>query len=597
MNFQTCFFLILCLLRGNPNYSLPPTKEKRAQMSLTTPLLAGEEDGPPSLSYQPIPGMIESEQDSADDHLSRLVALSSLHPEGPLLLQPNRYSLISQYHHAEGSSSSPLWATTSTRRRRPAEPSQAGNTVLAASCFVLYIGLIWGAYLSPVWSKENLHISLMQNLDFENVSPSILVQLASATSERTGILASTTTTIKVSSLSTLLQDLFDTKQYILLFLVWLTGLVLPCLCMIVHPVMMWTDLQNGVHLHQRIGNPFSGRNLIENLNRFVLSSIFIFMMITITTDMIDVEVGATHLRLANQSFAPMAGFGIAVVFATAGIVTLRLPSSTKTMSGQNMEVDTGSTTATPPRRLIDQPWTLIDDQDEPPPMRVLEDTSLQSYEPSPNEPDTSTRRLEQHESSETPRPLTVPQKIFVYQLGLLSVVLWLPSLYVPFCALTVKGFAVDFIVAKPSLRLYLWDIPIHLWSTNHQSGTPMWITLTMVAIVVLSVIVVPLFLTCLGAFVWLADDRWSAPSLRYLYAWHPGACGPVFGIVSLLLLPNLRYFASFNDTQFCRIVSSFIGEGCLEIEGRILPGAYFLLIQSLVLECFLHYTFLWSSYF
>jgi len=105
--------------------------------------------------------------------------------------------------------------------------------------------------------------------------------------------------------------------------------------------------------------------------------------------------------------------------------------------------------------------------------------------------------------------------------------------------------------------------------------------------------------TVLAVATWmtLMSDRRSTYR-RWLYTVHPAVGGIVVAMALLgathMLGPWSRYV--FNDKRqtICDALESNIGENCLTINASARLGAWFFVLQSVLLEAFVDLTLLWN---
>ena len=166
--------------------------------------------------------------------------------------------------------------------------------------------------------------------------------------------------------------------------------------------------------------------------------------------------------------------------------------------------------------------------------------------------------------------ITFAQRVLVYQLGVLSLILWLPSMYLPILRLSYSGAALDFL-KDSRLQVFLWDIPLILGRHGSDSGSAPWIMGLLGFLHLSTLIILPLLASCLCVLVWLGDPFWSKPSKRVLFAIQPGMAGTVFVVALWGTLHALYPTLAFHE-HACRLIQ-LPTEPCLSLHGRTLPGA------------------------
>jgi hypothetical protein len=196
--------------------------------------------------------------------------------------------------------------------------------------------------------------------------------------------------------------------------------------------------------------------------------------------------------------------------------------------------------------------------------------------------------------------LTFWQKFTAFQLGLLSTVLWIPALYLPMLIVSYSGVAREFLQTS-SLRIFVWQVPSTIWQQQAgQTTTPVWILIFLIILLLVTMLILPVLATCLGILAWLGEGKWSNCSQAWLYAIHPALGGIVFSVALLgtvhALTPLGEYTLNHQETWgICKELKQLSGEPCLAVHARLLPGAWFYLVQSIVLETFVIVTLRWCS--
>jgi hypothetical protein len=150
-----------------------------------------------------------------------------------------------------------------------------------------------------------------------------------------------------------------------------------------------------------------------------------------------------------------------------------------------------------------------------------------------------------------------------------------------------------------SLKVFLWQIPALLWTQGVQAGTAQWILLAVGFTLVTVVIVLPVVATCLGIAVWLGETAVSYRSRSWLYCIHPALGGLVFALAVIATMSALHPLGNLlldedGTTGMCNKFQQAVGESCLTLTGTLLPGAWFFLLQSIVLDMFVAVTLRWT---
>ena len=214
------------------------------------------------------------------------------------------------------------------------------------------------------------------------------------------------------------------------------------------------------------------------------------------------------------------------------------------------------------------------------------------------------------------RRVTFCHKVLVFQLGLLTVVLWMPCWYTPFWRATAPSPR----RSTGTVAHYWGEIPFQLRQRALEAGTDPWIVALLEFWAVVSLLVVPLLASGLGLGVWLGEGRWSVRCRHWLYCLQPALGGVV---ASTALLAWLQLRCSFHPAAASSSSSSSTlscgaglfalgwggGGGSCGIGGpfgldwaadyssrtiELRSGAWSWVFQSLALEVFVGLTLQWS---
>lgn len=175
---------------------------------------------------------------------------------------------------------------------------------------------------------------------------------------------------------------------------------------------------------------------------------------------------------------------------------------------------------------------------------------------------------------------------FTWQLGLATGVLLLPSFSLPILQLSYQGLAAEFMTTTQR-EVCLWQLPRLLW---HPCTDNKWMVVLCQVILILQIVVLPL----VGLLCGLASLR-SSSLQKYVYrkclsCIHPMMNGLTFACTVILFAPGLesitRYLFNEDSSGLCDKFNNTLGEPCLTVSGSTLPGAWFFLAQSLLLEVF-----------
>lgn len=236
-------------------------------------------------------------------------------------------------------------------------------------------------------------------------------------------------------------------------------------------------------------------------------------------------------------------------------------------------------------------------------MRVLEESPepavLQQQRPpdSPSTPELIDEQLACHHSeSSATTTLSFGQKVWAFQLGVVSLVFWIPALYLPLFYISYTGLAREFLTTR-HWSVFVWQVPRLLWTQGRAAGTAIWLLLLVGVVVLSCLLIVPLIVTCLCLTTWLTEGSVRRKSCHWLDCLAPVSSGGlVFGLALVTTVPALETLseAVLDGSTICDIVHNVVGETCLVMHGRLLSGAWFYLAQSIVLQAFCVVTLKWS---
>lgn len=475
-----------------------------------------------------------------------------------------------------------------SQARPPLHPSNLATrgplvVITAGSLSLLHLGFIWGSYLSDVWSETHLTISIRWQ---QTLMPIL------------GVL--TDTLIRASSLASLLQDLDVSGSYTLMVLLWIVSLILPCAFMILSPSWVLNDLAHPIKMENRVRAFFNSRTLLELTMRFSFLVLFVFLMLNLSTSFIEFHWTDTDVFIQNKIVGGLAAYTFGIASAVTMIVILRspLPPSSNV---RVLRTEVAPAAATPPPVRKPPPSAFRhyyrnaheDAEDET--MPVLEDSPSRRQD-IPSEP--STPELIEESDIPTP-PSRPPEKIpicyrlIIFQLGLITVALWLPSLYLPIFRFDYSGFAATFMSA-PSVKVFLWQLPILVWKHGKQAGTTPLILAVIASILVLTLIALPMLGTCLGVFVWIGEGDWVIKTRQWLYCIQPACTGLVLSTALLSLVHSINPLSNMllDGSGVCEKFAQALGDDCSIVTASLPRGAWFFLVHSISLEAFVCLT-LW----
>ena len=545
---------------------------------MQSPLLSGEDaDATPSLSAGP-PLVEESEFSRLIAQRSPLDALAERFEEGNSGAIPSNLLFLdvgpNDLVHGRCSS-----AISVIPARGPF------TTAIAGTLAILHLFFVWAAYTSDIWAESRVRISIAWQEQY--------LPLLNDAKE---------TVIHSTNLMSLLQDLNASRNYLLMFLLWSVSLLLPCAFMIVSPTFVLADSMSPI-LYASRSRSWTGRGILECLMRWALFTFYVIMLLSLATSFIELQWTDTTIQAGNRARGPLAAYLVGITCAVALAGLLRSPPASGAIGSTVEEAETSSGIAlvrSPPPHAFQHPWMPINQEDQPA-MTVLEETSQEPFdrkreEPTPSGLSTPDLVPENDGGEGKSSDLSFWKKFAAFQFGLLSVILWIPVVYLPFVHISYGGVATNFL-SESTLRLYVWDISFSLWRQGVEFGTPIWILLTASSILLLTTMVLPLLASCLGVVAWVGEGELSTKCYAWLFACNPALGGTVYAVAVLAmthaLTPLSQSLLNQESAGICQKFSDMTGETCLDVSATPLPGIWFYFAQSIMLELFVLVTLKW----
>mmetsp|Transcript_1165 Transcript_1165/g.3235 ORF Transcript_1165/g.3235 Transcript_1165/m.3235 type:complete len:534 (+) Transcript_1165:105-1706(+) len=533
---------------------------------MQSPLLAGGDDGP-SLS-----GPALNEESEFERLIGQNNAHFGLDERGTDVGVAADYAFLAL---------DPRDAEQNVGKMTVAPPRGVFTTAVAGTLSALHLGLIWASYTADVWAESRLQISLEWQQEF--------LPLLNDAKE---------TVVRSTNLMSLLQDLDESRNYVLMFLLWFVSLLLPCAFMVVSPTFVLADHMRPIVFDVR-WRCHSGRGILETLMRWSLMTFYVVALLSLATSFMELQWTGTSVQAGARAYGPFAAYVTGIASAISLAVLLRSPTSKGNLlavASLQPAQSQGQTLVPPPPQAFHDPWmsTTVVDQWEEPGMTLLEETQAPAQNPPTSTPSTPSLISEQEPIRES---LPFWCKVTAFQLGLLSLLLWIPTFYLPTIRLSYGGIATHFL-SEPLLKLFVWEIHGTLWQQGTHCGTPIWILVVTGIVLLVTSLVIPLISTILGIMAWLGDGKWSRTSYAWLFAVYPALGGLVFtlsmvGVVHALT-PFANSFVDHETSGLCLKFKEMTGESCLVVSAKTLSGGWFYLLQSLVLELFVWVTLRWA---
>jgi len=490
-------------------------------------------------------------------------------------------------------------------------------TLAACTCCLLQMGFVWASFLSPSWLETRLYLSLSL--------PSVQIE-----PDNSQLLHTTT-------LGSLLGDLLGADQHWAAVGLVLSSLVLPCLCAVCGAAWIVEDRkeQNLITANNtrssrrqpnRQRNGLCPRMLIEYGARIGFSVFFILCILVIGTSPLEIEFEGSKFIVVNQIKGGMASYTLGTMFGLSVLVLLRFgranfqiifgPTgmSDKNTLGQDLHREKylgGEVRG----RDFECSWEVHSNElfteissrhanrtdDVGDAERELRTPLLQNEKNSNENPsnDQSTEILDNDLTGRIQSELgglPVWKRVVLYELALMSTVLWIPAVFLPLFHLKYEGIVSDFI-PEVSLSFRLKDFPKELWQRGVSAGTDPFILFLLEIIFVILVLVCPVMANLAAIGTWILDVQSSVFCKRLLWILQPFLGALVFGTALYLSIPAFETVTENAIDQvssgICTNFESIAGDACFAIEAEPSVGLWFLLVDALALEIFVVLTLAW----
>lgn len=416
------------------------------------------------------------------------------------------------------------------------QPEFSIVTVVSATLVLLQCGLVWGSYLSDSWCDTHL----LTSIDWQRKYLPFLND----------------TIIHSLDIGTILSILRASQEYVLLAIVALTAVGIPCISIAYNSMAVTKYYYNNSTL--TTGTASSPRDLVI---RFSFLIIYLLVLLDLATGYITLEWTYTAFRIQNCIRGSMLCYLVGMTAAVGVVVVLRF--------GQTTTRQSTPTTRIPPAAAFRYPWPVVESYNDDDMMNIYEEAVV-----------AAARRENSWYSCVT------------WQLGLATAVLLLPSLSLPLLRITYQGLAAEF-MQNVEHDIYLWQLPLLLW---HPCEDNKWMVVVSEGVLILQTAIIPLVALACGLMsLKQASISKSCHYRKYLLYLHPMVNGITLALTVVLFVPGLETITHYllNDDNhddrsegFCEKFDETVGEPCLAVDGIILPGAWFFLVQSVLLEVF-----------
>lgn len=193
--------------------------------------------------------------------------------------------------------------------------------------------------------------------------------------------------------------------------------------------------------------------------------------------------------------------------------------------------------------------------------------------------------------SSLPQVIQPWKHVVIFQLGLLSLLLYFPALALAQFRVLYSGLVME-LIKVPAYSVYAWQLPHIVWHTGVRANTPLWILILTGMIMGTFVVLMPLLAYGAAIMTWLRGrGKWR----DLLTLIHPTLCGVPFAAGMIATVPAFINIGENMDGDICNQIENVIENQCMISGGVILSGAWFLLAQALCLEAFVTLTLWWTA--
>jgi len=411
---------------------------------------------------------------------------------------------------------------TEALRTQQQQPEFSLVTVAAATLALLSSGLVWGSYLSDSWSDTHL----LTSIGWQEKYLPFLDDYTDAI-------------IQTVDLGSIVSILRASKEFVLLAVVAITAVGIPCLSIIINPMAVTKQYYK----------TYMGASYWDLVLRFSLVIIHLLVILDLATG-VTLELTDTAFRVQNCMRGSMLCYLLGMTAAIGVVSVLRY--------GQVEAKQPQTLTRIPPAAAFRHPWPNI---------------VVEAYDDDESEASSASQGSKWY-------------LCFTWQLGLAAGVLFLPSFSLPLLRISYKGLAAEFIYTT-SREIYLWQLPQLLWRPCKDNE---WMVVVCELILIFQAVVIPLVGLLCGLVMLRASPLSKQDCRRWLSCLHPAMNGITFALTVVLFAPGLESMTSYllneDSSGFCEKFDRTLGEPCLTVSGSSLPGAWFFMLQSVLLEVF-----------
>jgi hypothetical protein len=430
-------------------------------------------------------------------------------------------------------------------------------SIMAGSLWLLHCGLVWGSYVTDSWSDTHLRVTVDWSL-----LPNSGVDVV----------------LRSMNLASIFVMLKSSKDEILLWLVFLSALVVPCMMTLLFPMWICNDYcQTGIDKSTTTPGQLA-RLAVESCIRLGLAVVYHFLLLDVTMYPLEWKWTGTKVQILNQARGGLVAYVLGISAALLVIVVLRAARRAPRSSCMRSVVITDNQSA---QQLTNEraAEAVIINGDANFDLYAIDHDAVQPPSLSSNH--------------------SWLKRFLALQVGLISFLLWIPAMALPMFRVTYGGL-ISNLMKNRSMLVYLWNIPSMLWTRGVEAETDQWMLIVLGATLVFSVLIFPIVACLLACYVWITSDASKRYKLRrYLFLVHPMTCGLMFTVMSIQTIRKLSVLGDFLfdevvSATVCKYSESVINASCLTVTGELSTGIWYLLAQSIVLETFVWLT-MWCS--
>lgn len=401
-------------------------------------------------------------------------------------------------------------------------------------------------------------------------------------------------TTSLPLLTTSLADILAQFQNVILL--WISALIIPCLFMVSAPALILKDSHRPRNWNWKHNYCTSPRSLMECLIRWALFLFYFLAVLQLAVDSMHLTWTNSSITVHSQAQGGLVAYVAGVACALLALVFLRWPPNQNrnkirqqvTESAEHEHVLLPIAEETPSMVVLEDTSTLEDAVDMFQPVVGVENGT---NDPSPANNLSWYRKLLLH--ARLFRKSMFCKTVVVYQVGLFSLVLWIPAYTLPLLQWSSPQFSPN------THQLILWNLPKMLGQSGAAAGTAFWIIGLLGVVLMTTVFVAPAVALVLSIAIWSLDEKHSRQCQSWLYALHPIMGQAVWCIALLFVTPALEPWSRqllASQTDVCQAIRAWVPTNdCLLLQADFQPGILLLAIQTLSLELFVVLSLRWSA--